>query len=374
MLSSTPAYDMIPPPSCPAWAMSTTVNVGSRKSALAMIQANHTSNLLSDAHPEFSFPIHTVQVLGDADKVTPFAKLAGTTADVAKSLWTKEIEDRLLACSLDLIVHSLKDMPTVLPKGCSLGAFIEREDPRDALVVKPGLPYTTLADLPDGSVVGTSSVRRKAQLKHSYPGLLIQECRGNVDSRLAKLDAPNSPYTCLILASAGLDRMGLSHRITSRITGSSFLYAVGQGALGIEIRDGDKRTLSLLSAIDHIPTRYRCLAERSLLRKLQGGCSAPVGVLTTFDPLPAKRKPLRTQQGSDEEGDEDDEDVRTERLQGLLTLTASITSPEGEEEVGASHSVVVSGDGECEHLGLLVAEDLLAGGGARILAALDRPH
>lgn len=120
-------------------------------------------------------------VKGDADKVTPFAKFSTTTTpDAAKSLWTKEIEDALLADQVDLIVHSLKDMPTMLPEGCLLGAVVEREDPRDALVMKAGSRYTSLADLPDGSVVGTSSVRRKAQLMHTYPQLVIQECRGNV--------------------------------------------------------------------------------------------------------------------------------------------------------------------------------------------------
>ena len=159
------------------------INLGSRSSKLALVQANQASSLLSAAHPGLSFPITTVMVRGDDDKTTPFLLMASKTgggSDAAKNLWTEEMETQLCAGDLDILVHSLKDMPMLLPPGCMLGAIVERQDSSDALLVKPGLPYTSLDQLPAGSIVGTSSTRRKALLKRKHPHLTVQECRGNM--------------------------------------------------------------------------------------------------------------------------------------------------------------------------------------------------
>jgi hydroxymethylbilane synthase len=172
------------------------------------------------------------------------------------------------------------DVPTLLPDTCTLGMMMPREDSRDVFVVKQGLPYKSLAELPAGSVVGTSSIRRTAQLARKYPHLKVQDIRGNIGTRLSKLDAEDSPYTCAILAAAGLLRLGLQDRITQYLDSknSGMLYAVGQGALGIEIRKKDTLLKEMLTKIGHAETTFACLAERSLLRTLEGGCSAPLGV------------------------------------------------------------------------------------------------
>jgi hydroxymethylbilane synthase len=175
-------------------------------------------------------------------------------------------------------------MPTQLPSNLSIGCIFPREDARDALVVKPTLPYKSLAQLPQGSIIGTSSVRRSAQLKRLYPGLKFADVRGNVGTRLAKLDNPEGEYTALILAAAGLSRLGMSERITAYLDKASggILHAVGQGALGIEVRTDDQDTKRLLSAVGDEWTTRACLAERSLLRTLEGGCSVPIGVETEW--------------------------------------------------------------------------------------------
>jgi hydroxymethylbilane synthase len=179
---------------------------------------------------------------------------------------------------------SKPDMPTQLPPSMSIGCIFPREDARDALVVKPTLPYKSLAQLPEGSVIGTSSVRRSAQLKRLYPGLKFADVRGNVGTRLAKLDNPEGEYTALILAAAGLSRLGMSDRITSHLDKASggILHAVGQGALGIEVRSDDEDVKKLLSAVGCEWTTRACLAERSLMRTLEGGCSVPIGVETEW--------------------------------------------------------------------------------------------
>jgi hydroxymethylbilane synthase len=178
----------------------------------------------------------------------------------------------------------MPDMPTQLPPNMSIGCIFPREDARDALVVKPTLPYKTLAQLPEGSVIGTSSVRRSAQLKRLYPKLKFADVRGNVGTRLAKLDNPEGEYTALILAAAGLSRLGMSDRITTHLDKASggILHAVGQGALGIEVRSDDEDVQKLLSAVGCEWTTRACLAERSLMRTLEGGCSVPIGVETEW--------------------------------------------------------------------------------------------
>jgi hydroxymethylbilane synthase len=180
----------------------------------------------------------------------------------------------------DIAVHSLKDLPTNLPEGLMLGCITEREDPADALVVHAKHSDKTLATLPEGAVVGTSSLRRLAQLRHHYPQLSFKDVRGNVITRLEKLDS--GEFDCLILAAAGLGRLGLAGRIHELIDPAISLHAVGQGALGIECRDGDTAVLELIRVLEHRPTALRCRAERAFLRELEGGCQVPIGVNTQF--------------------------------------------------------------------------------------------
>lgn len=175
-------------------------------------------------------------------------------------------------------------MPTKLPDTCELAAIPPRDDPRDALIVKAGLPYTSLKTLPEGAVVGTSSVRRSAQLRRLYPSLRFANLRGNVETRLAKVDDPDSEYTCMIMSAAGLERVGLKHRINQYLGSKDggILHAVGQGALGLEIRKGDRKMQELLGRLADLKSTLACLAERSLMRTLEGGCSVPIGVETEW--------------------------------------------------------------------------------------------
>ncbi|XP_076045274.1 porphobilinogen deaminase-like protein l(3)02640 isoform X2 [Oratosquilla oratoria] len=200
----------------------------------------------------------------------------------SKSLFTKELEMALEDGSVDIVVHSLKDLPTTLPEGMVIGAVCEREDPRDVAVMHPSYKSETLASLPSGSVIGTSSLRREAQLKRKYPHLKFESVRGNLNTRLAKLDKGDK-YTALILAAAGVIRMGWEERITQALEKDSCMYAVGQGALAVECRENDQDILDLLSHIVHKPTTMATVAERAFMFTLEGGCSAPVGVSTKVE-------------------------------------------------------------------------------------------
>ncbi|PSS23373.1 hypothetical protein M430DRAFT_33873 [Amorphotheca resinae ATCC 22711] len=254
------------------------LRIGTRRSNLAMVQAEQIRNSLQKIAPDRSFEIEALRTLGDKDQTKALYNFD------AKSLWTAELEDMLVSGQLDLIVHCLKDMPTTLPDSCELGAIPMRDDPRDALVVKAGLPYTSLQTLPEGAVVGTSSVRRSAQLRRLYPHLRFANLRGNVETRLAKVDSAEGEYACMVMSAAGLQRIGLTHRI-SQYLGSKdggILHAVGQGALGLEIRKGDVKTRELLNQLVDRPSTLACLAERSLMRTLEGGCSVPIGVETEW--------------------------------------------------------------------------------------------
>lgn len=175
-------------------------------------------------------------------------------------------------------------MPTRLPDSCELAAIPPRDDPRDALIVKAGLPYTSLKSLPEGAVVGTSSVRRSAQLRRLYPHLSFANLRGNVETRLAKVDDPDSEYTCMVMSAAGLERVGLKHRINQYLCSKDggIFHAVGQGALGLEIRKGDAKMRELIDRLADQKSTLACLAERSLMRTLEGGCSVPIGVETDW--------------------------------------------------------------------------------------------
>ncbi|KAK0308337.1 porphobilinogen deaminase [Friedmanniomyces endolithicus] len=258
----------------------TTFHIGTRSSLLARVQTDIVLSLLRAAWPKCHFETHSMKTAGDNNQTTALYKFND------KALWTQELEVLLQEKKLDLIVHSLKDMPTQLPIDLELGCVTARGDPRDAFVMKSSLvgKYKSLAELPEGSVVGTSSLRRTAQLKRSHPHLRFADVRGNMGTRLSKLDNPESEYSALILAVAGLDRLGMSSRITAYLSKADggMLYAVGQGALGIEIRKDDAKVKELLSKVGCERTTRAVLAERSLMRTLEGGCSVPIGVETEW--------------------------------------------------------------------------------------------
>ncbi|MEB3348458.1 MAG: hydroxymethylbilane synthase [Cyanobacteriota bacterium] len=254
---------------------SPSLRIASRRSQLAMVQTHWVRDELQRTHPGLAISIEAMATQGDKILDVALAKIGD------KGLFTKELEAQMLVDRADIAVHSLKDLPTNLPEGLMLGCITEREDPADALVVHERHRDQSLATLPEGSVVGTSSLRRLAQLRHHYPHLTFKDVRGNVITRLAKLDA--GEFDCLILAAAGLGRLGLGDRIHELIDPAISLHAVGQGALGIECRSGDSTVLATIQVLQHEPTARRCLAERAFLRELEGGCQVPIGVNSAFE-------------------------------------------------------------------------------------------
>ncbi|NET35557.1 MAG: hydroxymethylbilane synthase [Cyanothece sp. SIO1E1] len=252
-----------------------TIRIGSRKSQLALVQTHWVQDQLKQHFPNREFEVQTMSTHGDKILDVALAKIGD------KGLFTKELELGMLQGDIDFAVHSLKDLPTRLPEGLVLGCVTEREDPADALVVHPKHQDQQIHTLPAGAVVGTSSLRRLAQLKHHYPHLNFKDIRGNLNTRLQKLDA--GEYDAIILAVAGLQRLGMGDRIHQVIPAEVSLHAVGQGALGIECRAEDSEVLSVLSALEHAPTAQRCYAERAFLRELEGGCQVPIGVNTDLE-------------------------------------------------------------------------------------------
>ncbi|BAZ67910.1 MAG: hydroxymethylbilane synthase [Pelatocladus maniniholoensis HA4357-MV3] len=251
---------------------SRTIRIGSRKSQLALIQTYWVQEQLQKSFPDINFEVHTMATHGDKILDVALAKIGD------KGLFTKELELGMINQEIDFAVHSLKDLPTRLPEGLVLAAITERENPADALVVHEKHKDKQIDTLPEGAVIGTSSLRRLAQLRHQFPHFAFKDVRGNLNTRMAKLDA--GEYDALILAVAGLQRLGMGDRIHQVLPKEISLHAVGQGALGIECRAEDAELISLLKAIEHPETRDRCLAERAFLRELEGGCQVPIGVNT----------------------------------------------------------------------------------------------
>ncbi|GAB6018805.1 hypothetical protein CHUAL_000466 [Chamberlinius hualienensis] len=251
------------------------IRVGSRKSQLALIQTNIVVDSLKKRFKDLEFEIVTLDTVGDNVLDKALSKIG------EKSLFTKELEVALAEREVDLVVHSLKDMPTTLPEGMTIGAILEREDPSDAVVLHPKFSSRSLSTLPEGSVLGTSSLRRIAQLRKRYPRLEFENVRGNLNTRLRKLDEGDH-YAALILATAGLARMGWSDRINQKLPDDICLHAVGQGALAIEIRSQDAKIQKLVDFLNHKETLLRCVAERAFMRKLEGGCSVPVAVSSSL--------------------------------------------------------------------------------------------
>jgi hydroxymethylbilane synthase len=275
--------------------------------------------------PECTFEVHTMATQGDKILDVALAKIGD------KGLFTKELELGMLNKETDFAVHSLKDLPTNLPEGLVLGCVSERENPADALVVHERHKDKQLDTLPEGAVIGTSSLRRLAQLRHHYPHLSFKDIRGNLNTRLAKLDT--GEYDAIILAVAGLHRLGMSDRIHQVIAPEVSLHAVGQGALGIECRAGDTEILELLKVLEHQPTAQRCYAERAFLRKLEGGCQVPIGVNTQID------------------GD-------------TLTLTGMVASLDGKRMIKDTVSGAAS---DAEQIGIQLAHRLREQGASAIL-------
>jgi hydroxymethylbilane synthase len=244
--------------------------IGSRGSKLALWQAEWVRARLAEARPGVEVRIEIVKTSGDVLHDVSLKVIGGQGA------FTKELEEALLGGRIDIAVHSLKDLPTVLPEALHLAAVTEREDVRDALVLPDGSngQVGSLADLPKNAVVGTSSQRRRAQLKHLRPDVSVRDVRGNVDTRLRKLDA--GEFDAILLASAGLRRLGFEQRISAALSTEEMLPAVGQGALGIETRADDVAANDLVSLLEDAPTRAACEAERALLRSLGGGCLVPI--------------------------------------------------------------------------------------------------
>ncbi len=247
--------------------------IGSRGSRLALRQAETIQARLQSFSPHAEVHIEVIKTTGDRLKSAPLSVIGG------QGVFTKELEEALLDERIDIAVHSLKDLPTTLPHGLHIAAITEREDARDALVLPAHVSQQpshqiSLASLPEHAVVGTSSLRRSSQLKHFHPRLEIKELRGNVDTRLAKLDRED--YDAIILAAAGLCRLELTARITSYIPIEEILPAVGQGALAIETRAEDRRTNKFTQSLNDELTASACAAERALLRSLGGGCQLPI--------------------------------------------------------------------------------------------------
>ena len=305
--------------------MSHQLVIGTRGSQLALWQANHIKSELERNHPGLEVNLKTISTTGDRILDVSLPKLG----EQGKGLFTKELEEGLFEASIDIAVHSLKDLPTELPPGLHVSAICEREDVRDALVTTD--KTATLADLPEGARIGTSSLRRQAQLKSIRSDFVVEPIRGNVDTRLRKLD--EGRHNAIVLASAGLIRLGHRDRITQFLDEKVMLSAVGQGALAIESRIDDSRTNQLLEPLNHSATRAACQAERAFLKGLGGGCLVPIAALGRVN------------------GD-------------LLELSGLVASPDGARILRGSASGRAN---DPELLGLGLADDLLSRGASEIL-------
>jgi len=299
------------------------LRIATRKSPLALWQANHVRDALMARNPGLDVELFTMTTQGDKILDTPLAKVGG------KGLFVKELELGILEGRADLAVHSMKDVPVEFPEGLGLAAILEREDPRDVLISST---FSSIDALPEGARVGTSSLRRQCQLRARRPDLEVLDLRGNVNTRLAKLD--NGDYDAILLAAAGVKRMGWEDRITELLPPEQFLPAIGQGAIGIEIRVADERVSRVVKALNDEQTATRIRAERALNERLQGGCQVPIAGYSEIS-------------------------------HGVMVLRALVGRPDGTELVQG----VISGKPEDgEELGQVLADDLLSRGAKQILA------
>ena len=302
---------------------SKSIRIGTRGSQLARWQSEWVASRLRALHPGLEVELVEIKTRGDRDRNTPLSDLGGT------GLFTKEIQRALLDGIVEIAVHSLKDLPTMGPPELILGAVPEREDLADALIAPR---FETLAALPEGATVGTGSLRRRSQLLHLHPRLKVVPIRGNVETRLNQ--ALEGTLDAVILAEAGVRRLGLDRHVTERLGPPGFLPAVGQGALGLECRASDQETLAFLEPLNHDSTRRAVLAERKALSELEGGCMIPLGAW-----------------GRDLEGDQ-------------MALDVAIFSNDGSERIFCS---LVGPRNDPESLGSRVAESLRDQGAERLL-------
>ncbi len=302
--------------------MAKTIRIGTRASMLALAQANWIKSRIEAQHPQCT--VELVKIITKGDKIVdvPLAKVGG------KGLFVKEIEEALLRREVDIAVHSMKDVPAELPDGLHIGIITQREKPFDAFLATR---YQSLDQLPAQATVGTSSLRRKSQLARLRPDLKIEDLRGNLDTRLRKLD--EGMYDAIILAAAGLNRLDLFHRATFCFTPEEMLPAVAQGAVGIELRREDDELLQMLSFMDHRETTLAVHAERSYLHRLEGGCQVPLAGFATLNGQ-------------------------------TLTIDGLIASVDGDRVVQSQRSGPAT---EAKTIGLELAEEMLANGGREIL-------
>lgn len=296
--------------------------IGSRSSRLALWQSNHIKAQLEVLHPNLPLAIKTIRTSGDRWTDAPLYKIGG------KGVFTKEIEEALLKKEIDLAVHSLKDLPTTLPEGLCLGAITKRDDPRDAFLSNH---FGHLSELPPQSTVGTSSLRRQSQLLHLRPDLTVKNLRGNLDSRLRKLD--QGDYDAIILACAGLIRLDLDHRIREKIPIDQICSAIGQGSLAIEVRSNDRLTVERIRSLEDRDSRLAADAERTLLSQLGGGCQVPIAGFAYV-------------------------------TKGQLSLTGLVGSVDGTVLIRESEQSTADDPGK---LGTLIAQRLLSRGADEIL-------
>ncbi len=297
--------------------------IATRESQLALWQANNVKAQLEALYPELSVELLGMTTKGDQILDSPLSKIGG------KGLFVKELEHALFEKRADIAVHSMKDVPMDFPEGLGLAVICQRENPTDAFVSNH---YQHIDDLPAGAIVGTSSLRRSCQLKRVRPDLQIKDLRGNVNTRLKKLD--NKEYDAIILASAGLIRLEMQDRIQHCISDEVSLPAGGQGAMGIECRIDDERVKTLLEPLNHLETRYCVTAERAVNKRLNGGCQAPIACFATLD----------------------GETIHLRGLVGSLDGQSIITA----ESQGAKE--------DAEKLGTRLAEELLSKGADKLLA------
>ena len=303
------------------------VRIATRKSALALWQAEFVKAQLEHFHADVRVELVPMSTQGDIILDTPLAKIGG------KGLFVKELEQAMLDGRADIAVHSMKDVPVEFPEGLALHTICEREDPRDAFVSNN---FANLSELPKGAVVGTSSLRRQCQIRALRPDLVIKDLRGNVNTRLAKLD--DGQYDAIILAAAGLLRLKMDERIADYIEPEVSLPANGQGAVGIECRIDDEVTKALLAPLEHTQTRIRVNAERAMNRHLEGGCQVPIGAYALVD----------------------GEQVHLRGLVGAV---------DGSEIL---HDEVTGHINDAEAIGVQLAKKLLAQGADKILAEVYR--
>lgn len=299
------------------------LRIGTRASQLALWQANWVKSELEKRYPGMEVTLTKIKTQGDKILDVPLAMVGG------KGLFVKEIEEAMLRDEIDIAVHSMKDVPTIFPPGLGLRCITEREDPRDIVILTPGVK--SFMELPQGARIGTSSLRRKAQLLHLRPDLQMVDIRGNVETRMRKLTEDD--LGGVVLAAAGMNRLGFEKQISEYLSTDVSIPAIGQGALGIESRNDDAEINGIIDFFNHPPTAWAVRAERAFLRRLEGGCQVPIGAFGTVSG-------------------------------GTLTLTGFVSDVDGKEMLKKSVTCPVE---EAEATGISLADDLLLQGAGRIL-------